>query len=78
MSTTLKLRLTEELQAFVDENSGEGTPHATPNDFILDVLRDKKERLEAALVRDAILDGYGDAIQGDTVWHRGNLRQLLE
>jgi hypothetical protein len=42
------------------------------------VLREKKERLESARIRDAILDGYQDAIQGRTVPYRGNLRQLLK
>jgi hypothetical protein len=41
-------------------------------------LREKKERLEAAQIRDAILDGYQDALQGRTIPYDGNLRQLLK
>jgi len=67
MSTTLNLSLTDELRAFIDQNSGEGTLYATPSEFVRNVLREKKERLEAAQIRDAILDGYQDAIQGRTV-----------
>ena len=77
MSSTLNLSLTDELRAFVDRNCGDGTLYATPSEFVRDVLREKKERLEAAQVRDAILEGYQDAIQGKTVPYRGNLRQLL-
>ena len=78
MSTTLNLSLTDELRTFVDQNSGDGTLYATASEFVRDVLREKKERLEAAQIRDAILDGYQDAIQGRTVAYRGDLRQLLK
>jgi antitoxin ParD1/3/4 len=77
MSSSLNLSLTDELRAFVDQNSGDGTLYATPSEFVRDVLREKKERLEAAQIRDAILDGYQDACQGRTVPYRGNLQQLL-
>lgn len=78
MSTTLNLSLTDELRAFVDQNSGDGTLYATPSEFVRNVLREKKERLEAAQIRDAILDGFQDALHGRTVPYRGNLRQLLK
>jgi antitoxin ParD1/3/4 len=77
MSTTLNLSLTDELRAFIDQNSGKGTLYATPSEFVRDVLREKKERLEAAEIRDAILEGYQDAMKGRTVEYRGNLRHLL-
>jgi antitoxin ParD1/3/4 len=78
MSTTLNLSLTDELRKFVDENSGDGTLYATPSEFVRNVLREKKERIEAARIRDAILDGYQDAIQGRTVPYRGDLRKILK
>jgi antitoxin ParD1/3/4 len=78
LSTTLNLSLTDELRAFIEQNSGDGTLFATPSEFVRQVLREKKERLESARIRDAILDGYQDAIQGRTVPYRGNLRQLLK
>lgn len=78
MSTTLNLSLTDELRAFIDQNSGDGTLFATPSEFVRNVLREKKERLEAARIRDAILDGYQDAIHGRTVPYRGDLRRLLK
>jgi len=78
MSTTLNLSLTDELRAFIDENCGDGTLYATPSEFVRNVLREKKERIEAARIRDAIMDGYQDAIQGRTAPYRGDLRQLLK
>lgn len=78
MSSTLNLSLTDELRAFIDANSGDGTLYATPSEFVRDVLREKKERLEAARIRDAILEGYDDALHGRTVTYRGNLRQLIK
>ena len=78
MSTTLNLSLTDALRAFIDENCGDGTLYATPSEFVRHVLREKKERLEAARIRDAILEGYQNAIDGRTVSYRGDLRQLLK
>ena len=78
MSSSLNLSLTDELRAFVNQQSGNGTPYATPSEFVRDVLREKKERLEAAQIRDSILDGYQDALQGHTVPYTGDLRQLLK
>ena len=77
MSQTLRLSLTDELRAFVDRNCGDGTLYATRSEFVRDVLREKKVRLEAAQIRDAILEGYQDLAQGRTVPYRGNLRKLL-
>jgi len=57
VGSTLNLSLTDELRAFVDQNSGDGTLYATPSEFVRHLLREKKERLEAAQIRDAILEG---------------------
>jgi len=77
MSTILNLDLTDELRAFVEENSGKGALYSTPSEFVCSVLREKKERLAAATIRDAILSGYQDAAQGRTVTYQGDLRKLL-
>lgn len=76
MSGTLNLSLTDELRAFIDQNCGDGTLYATPSEFVRDVLREKKERLEAARIRDAILEGYEDLIQGRYVEWNGDSRVL--
>lgn len=78
MSSTLNLSLTDELRAFIDRSSGDGTLYATPSEFVRDLLREKMERLEAARIREAILEGYEDAIAGRTVTYRGNLREILK
>lgn len=40
MSSTLNLSLTDELRAFVDQNSRDGTPYATPREFLSDLFRE--------------------------------------
>ena len=78
MSSSLNLSLTDELRSFIDQNCGDGTLYATPSEFVRDVLREKKERIEAARIRDAILEGYQDALNGRIVEYRGDLRALLK
>lgn len=78
LSSKMSFSLTDELREFIAQNSGHGTLYATPSDFVRDLLREKMERMEAAKIRDAILDGYQDAIDGRTVPYRANLRQLLK
>lgn len=77
MASSLNVSLTDELWAFVDQNSGEGTLFPTAGEFVRDVLRERMERLEAARIRDGILAGYQDALQNRTVAYQGNLRELL-
>lgn len=77
MSSSLNLSLTDELRAFVDRNSGDGTLFATPSEFVRGLLREKKERIEAAEIRDAVLEGYQDAIKGKTTVYGGDIRKIL-
>lgn len=77
MGRSLNLALTDELRAFVDQNSGDGTLYATPSEFVRDLLREKKERMEASKIRDGILEGYQDAIQGRLTPWRGNMQEIL-
>jgi antitoxin ParD1/3/4 len=77
MANSLNLSLTDELRAFIDQNSGEGTLYATPSEFVRDVLRRHKLQQDAAAVRDAIIEGYQDAIAGRTVAFNGDLQALL-
>jgi len=78
MSSSINLSLTDELRAFVDANSGDGTLYATPSEFVRDLLRQQKVRQEAAAARDAILEGYEDAVAGRTVPFKDDLRSLLK
>lgn len=77
MKRTLNLALTDELRAFVDQQSGDGTLYATPSEFVRDLLRHKKQALDAANLRQGIIDGYQDLIAGNTVEFNGDLRSLL-
>jgi antitoxin ParD1/3/4 len=78
MASTINLSLTDELRAFVDSNSGDGTLYATASEFVRDLLRQQKQRQEAAAIRDAIIDGYQDAIEGRVHQFEGDLKSLLE
>lgn len=77
MENNLNLSLTDELREFIDANCGEGTPYATPGEFVLDLLRQAMLQTETAKVRDAIIEGYQDAIDGRLVEFRGDLRSCL-
>jgi len=78
MAHSLNLSLTDELRAYVDENCGDGTLYATPSEFVRDVIRRHKLQQEAAEVRDAILEGYQDALAGRTVAFDGDLPGMLK
>lgn len=78
MASTLNLSLTDELRDFIDRNCGDGTLYATPSEFVRDLLRQKKLQLEAAAARDAIIEGYQDAIAGRVVDYDGDLKSLLK
>jgi len=78
VASTLNVSLTDELRSFIDQNCGEGTLFATPSEFVRHLLREKKERLEAAAIRAAILEGYQDAIHGRMLEYDGDLRALLK
>jgi antitoxin ParD1/3/4 len=78
MASSINLSLTDELRAFVDANCGDGTLYATPSEFMRDLLRQQKSRQEAAAARDAILEGYQDAIAGRLHAFEGDLRSLLK
>lgn len=77
MPATLNISLTDELRAFIDSNCGDGTPYTTPSEFLRSLVREKKERLEAAQLRENIIEGYQDAIAGRTVVFDGDLDTAL-
>jgi len=78
MSNSLNLSLTDELKKFVQAQSGDGTLYSTPSDYVRDLIRHEKERIEAAKLRHAIIEGYQDAIQGRTIPYSGNLKDDLQ
>ena len=78
MPATLNLSLTDELRAFVDGNCGDGTPYSTPSEFLRSLIREKKERMDAAQLREGIIEGYQDAIAGRTITFDGNIRDAMD
>jgi len=78
MSSSINLSLTNELRAFINESSGDGTLYATPSEFLRDILREKKQRIEAAKIRDAILSGYQDLIAGRSIEYQGSVRETIK
>jgi antitoxin ParD1/3/4 len=77
MSSSLNLSLTDELRAFVDEHSGDGTLYATPSEFVRDVLRQRKRQLEAEKLREGILEGFQDIIDKRLHEFNGSLSDVL-
>lgn len=74
MSTTLNISLTDELRAFIDSNAGDGTLYATPSEFVRALLREKKDAIDAAKIRDGIIRGYHDMIDGRTIPYSGSAK----
>jgi len=77
MSSTINLSLTDELRAFIDSNCGDEGLYATPSEFLRDLLREKKERLDAAALRDGIIEGYRDILEGNSVEFTGDLKATM-
>lgn len=77
MPSAINLSLIDELRAFVDRNCGEQGLYATPSEFFRDLLREKKERQEAAALRDGVLEGYRDLLDGRSVEFDGSLESAL-
>ncbi len=77
MTSSINLSLTDELRTFVDQSTGDGTLYATPSEFLRDLLREKKRRLEAAALRDAVLEGYQDLIEGRSIRFSGDVRDII-
>ena len=77
MARSINLSLTDDLRAFLDENSGDGTLFATPSEFVRALIREKKERIEAAELRKAVVEGYADVLHGRTLPLDGDLRSMV-
>ena len=77
MGSTLNLSLTDELRAFVDEQSGDGTLYATPSEFVRDMLRKQKLQMEAEKLRTGILEGFQDAAENRVQQFKGSVRELM-
>ncbi len=78
MARSINLSLTDELRAFLDDNSGDGTLFSTPGEFARALIRERKDRQDAAALRQAVLTGYGDVVHGRTRPFTGDLRTMLD
>ena len=78
MGSTLNLSLTDELRAFVDEQSGDGTLYATPSEFVRDLLRRHKLRMEAEKLRVGVIEGLHDAAQNRVHQFKGSVLDLMD
>ena len=78
MARSINLSLTDELRAFLDANSGDGTLFSTPSEFVRDLIRKTKDRQDAAALRQAVLEGYSDVRAGRTREYTGDLRAMLD
>ncbi len=76
-SHSLNIPLTDELKQFVINQSGEGTLYSTPSEYVRDLIRHEVERKKAADLRNSIIEGYQDIIQGKTVEFSGDLNADL-
>lgn len=78
MPSSINLSLTDELREFIDHNTGDGSLYATPSEFLRSLIRQKKEKLEAAELRQAIISGFRDAISGHVYEFSGDLRKDMK
>lgn len=78
MGSSINLSLTDNLRSFIDEQSGDGTLYSTPSEFLRDILREKKESLEASQLRDSILEGLKDIAADKATDFSGDLRADMQ
>jgi len=77
MARSINLSLTNELREFLDQNSGDGTLFSTPSEFVRSLIREKKDRQDAAALRQAVLEGYDDVLHGRVLPLQGDLRSMV-
>ena len=77
MPASLHVPLTDELHEFVKNQSGNGTPFASSDEFVRALIREKQEKLQAAQFRRAVLEGYQDIIEGRVVEYKGSVRDVI-
>jgi len=77
MARSINLSLTDDLRAFLDDNSGDGTLFSTPSEFVRALIRERKERMDAAELRKAVLEGYDDVLHGRTLPLKGDFRSMI-
>ena len=61
---TLNIASTDEMKQFIQSQSGKGTLYATSSEYVRDLIRHEHERLMSEKLRESVLQGYQDAIEG--------------
>ncbi len=51
--------------------------HATPSEFVRDMLRKQKLQMEAEKLRTGILEGFQDAAENRVQQFKGSVRELM-
>ena len=75
---SLNIALTDEMKKFIASQSGNGTLYATPSEYVRDLIRHERDRVEAANIRSSIIEGYQDVIHGRTRKFSGDLMADLQ
>lgn len=75
---SLNISLTDEMKEFITNQSGNGTLYATPSEYIRDLIRHERDRLQAANLRSDIIEGYQDSIHGRTHAFSGDLMKDMK
>lgn len=78
VSYNINLSLTKDLRAFLDTQYGEGTFYTSANEYLRDLLREKKLRLEAESFRQGVLEGVQDILDGKCVEYTGDIETMLK
>ncbi len=75
---SLNIALTDEMKKFITSQSGKGTLYSTPSEYVRDLIRHEQNRIEAAKLRNDIIEGYQDVIHGRTQEFSGDLMDDLK
>ena len=75
---SLNIILTDEMKKFIVSQSGSGTLYSTPSEYVRDLIRHERDRLEASKLRNDIIEGYQDVKHGRTYEFSGDLMEDLK
>ena len=75
---SLNIALTEKMKRFITSQVGNETLYSTPSEYVRDLIRRDQDRIEAAKLRNAIIEGYQDVIHGRTSEFSGDLMADLK
>ncbi len=75
---SLNIALTEKMKRFITSQVGNNTLYSTPSEYVRDLIRRDQDRIEAAKLRNAVIEGYQDAIHGRTREFSGDLMADLK